>query len=1125
MQERKIIQMRRWFYLFLLVFACTFVAQSNTVYFKRITTNDGLSNGWVRCFYHDDYDFIWIGTADGLNRYDGISFATYKPVFPNGFTQGNVTVNQILNKNSDTLFICTDLGMYVYSYISDVFSQFPLVPDQIPILCAQNDAYGNLWLGTSRGLFKLNDKLKIVKKYTFDKNNPQSISNNYINRILLDSENKLWIGTKQGLNLYNYETDDFHSYFVDYTSKLFMDNDVIDLKEDRRGRIWLATALNGAFLLQKTNDDIRLKQITTGAILTLNPDSDDNLWLGHGSGGGVSVIDISGNIDGQLNIENYKYNPSNPRTISENSIVSIFEDKYNDIWIGTFGKGVNYYSKRSKAFEIVQKIYGSNKSISNDLVNDIYEEDDYLWVGTEGGLDRMDKKTGIFKHYENIVNDTTSLASNAIFDIFKDSYGNLWIGTWAGGVHLYNYNNDNFQRFLPDDTPGSISNAYVFNIAQDDNGKLWVTTNGGGLNLYNYQTGKFSVIQQSSIDTCSISDNFINDIEIDNANNMILLMYTKLSYKPAGSSCFTSFSIPINKHESGLSDVDINYITVFTDSKNNTWYGSSQGLIHYNYGNNNAKIYTVDDGLPNNSIKSILEDDKGNLWLGTSNGFAKFVHATTVPSKPVFETFSVNDGLPSSDFKKRSAFKNEQGYLYFGTSNGYVRFHPDSIEMNTLHAKTVLTGMFLHKFKSGDEQFSNQFINNIFTYDNIDLDYGYADFSIRFASLNYLNSEANQYMYKLEGYDSEWIDAKNSRVATYTNIKPGTYTFLVYGSNNDSVWSDRPASLVINIIPPWWNTSLLKVVIILFVLISAVLIIRLRFKMLKNRNKLLKDKVDERTADLLILNKTLRKQKKEIEEKNGELFIHQTRLEDLVKERTKELEKAKNKAEESDRLKSAFLANLSHEIRTPMNSIMGFASLLADEDSLENVNQYSDIIVRNSEQLNHIIDDIVLYSKLQTKLLSFSPSVFYVYDLFNDVKDSFNIPEYKRNVQLYIRDDIDKKMQLYSDYGKLRQVLTNIISNAYKYTEQGSIVLGALRKGNSIKLFVEDTGVGIPTAELKTVFKRFYRGSNIDKGKISGTGLGLSIVKEMVELLEGKVKAESEPGKGSKIIITLDAKR
>ncbi|MBP7509759.1 MAG: hypothetical protein KA807_18245 [Prolixibacteraceae bacterium] len=1107
-------------FLFVIVFFLSNISfgNYNNAKFKRLTTSDGLSNGWVRCFYQDNYGFIWIWTSDGLDRFDGINIKTYRPINEKGFEEGNNTVNKIFSKNNDTLLVCTDLGLYIYSYISDEFAKSTIISGPFSILSGQYDSEGLLWLGTSRGLMRVNEKNKDVHFYEHSRDNSQSIGDNYINAILLDSKNNLWFGTKQGLSLYNFSDDSFLNFKPDGRPYSLSGKDVMAIKEDHKGRIWVGNSLDGVDLVEKHDGSISFKHICDGNIIDLLPDSDDKLWLGNGSGIGLSMIDISEIPDSHVNIKRFKNDPLNQHSISENSIVCLFEDKNKDIWIGTFGKGVNYYSKREKRFEAVEIIDKSLNSNDNNIVNDFFEEEKFFWIATEGGLVRLDKQTGKYKHYSHNSEDVNSLAINSLFDIYKDSRENLWIGSWAGGLHRYNYKSDNFTRFLPSEEPGSINSAYVFSIAEDKSHNLWVSTNGGGLNVFNYETETFTSYINDNENVCSIRDNYISHFLFDSEDNLYVSLYTKIDRLSKDRECFTPLKIPVNNENEFFEG---STIVIFEDSRKNMWYGTNQGLLKYNPGDKIAKQYNTKEGLKNNSIQSILEDNNGNLWIGTSKGLTMFVDAVEVPDKPVFKNFTKNDGLPSEEFKKRSSFKNSMGYMYFGTSNGYVRFHPDSIFFNDIKPLTVLTRMVLHKTKENGEVLYNKVINNIFRNKSIELKYGYADFLINFASINYLHPEANDFKYKLEGYDDEWFTLSSKSTVAYTNIEPGTYTFMVYGSNNDKLWSEEPATLIIKIIPPWWKTIFFKIALLILTICIALLIFFMRVRILSRRNIVLQQKIDERTYDLVNLNKQLNIQKIEIEEKNIELFEHQNRLEDLVRERTKELEKAKDKAEESDRLKSAFLANLSHEIRTPMNSIMGFASLLPEEDSKENIDKYSRIIYNNSEQLNHIIDDIVLYSKLQTKQLGKRYTTFSVLEMLYDVKISFDIPDYQSSVSLSVAEGIDSEMKIHTDYDKLRQILTNLISNAFKYTYEGSIVIGAYKKDHAVEFYVKDTGVGIPSDELHLIFNRFYRCSNIDKGNIRGSGLGLSIVKELVEMLGGSIKAESREGEGSCFTFTI----
>ncbi len=1095
-------------------------ATSNYAYFKRITTTNGLSNGWVRCIYQDDSDFIWVGTSDGLNRYDGITLKTYRPVLYGGVIQGNVTVNCIIKKDEKTLWIGTDLGLYTYNYLTDSLNYSNIINDRFPVLSVTYDKQNNFWIGSNRGLYQLSPSGELSLYEASELRNPNGLSSNYINKLFVDSKGRLWIGTKNGLNLYEHKSKIFKHFIANNLSGEISGNDVMGITEDKQQRIWLGTALDGVNLLVEKNNTFTFKKIYPGSIIDLLADNDNNLWVGHGSGGGITLLNLNKPDINNLSITRFEYNPANSRTISENSIVCFYQDKYNDMWIGTFGKGLNYYSNRTKKFKVEEQIFGSNLSISNNLVNALYEEENYVWIGTEGGLDRIDKKTEEYKHYQNIPDDLTSLGSNAIFEIYKDRRGSLWVGTWSGGLHRYDYKTEKFKRFFPDGKPGSISNPNIFSVVEEYPNYLWVTTDGGGLNRYNYATEDFTVFKKDT-NSCSISDNHMDHILLTSSGDLLISLYARLNHYFVDENCFKEYQI----FNDTLNYYNGNIVLIFEDSKKNLWFGTNSGLISYNSQGKTRICYTEEDGLPNNTIQSIEEDGNGNLWLGTNYGLSKLENGISRPQKPKFINYTSLDGLPANDFKKRSSFKNRDGYLYFGTSNGYIKFFPDSIESNQQKPNVVFTQLRLNSPKASQENNLPETLGNINQMNQIKLKYGFADFTLNFASLNFLNAEANLYRFKLEGYDKEWTGPTSKNNVTYTNIKPGVYTFWLYGSNNDRIWSEQPATLQIIITPPWWNTLFFKVMLAAVFGTVIFLLIKLRLTFLQKRNQLLQEKIEERTGELVEMNNQLVVQKNEIENINKELFIHQNQLEELVQKRTKELEKAKEKAEESDRLKSAFLANMSHEIRTPLNSIMGFASLLPEEETQEMLAKYTQIIIQNSEQLLSLIDGIVLYSKLQTGLYSIQKTQFNVTQFINDIILSFNLPIYQRGVTLESDIMVDENAIIETDYDKIRQVISNLISNAFKYTKEGKITVSCKRNGNTYEFMIKDTGIGILQKDIDHIFDRFYRGSNIDESSTRGTGIGLSIVKELVEMLDGRIWVESIIGQGSRFIFTIPEKQ
>lgn len=1107
----------------LLFFLLLFVSQlsyslDNQTYFKKISVKDGLSNNWVRCIYQDDYNYLWFGTSGGLNRYDGQNFKVYRPISADSLELGNVTINAIMKKDADNLWVCTDIGMYTYNYPNDKFTYYPLLAENFPFLTCTTDQEKNIWIGTNRGLIKVDKSLKLINKYLNNTLESNGLASNYVNVVYVDSKNNVWIGTTKGLNLYCKDTDSFFHFKKDDKPWSISGNDILSITEDRAGRIWVGTALDGLNLIEKKNNNLQFKPIIGGAIISLLADSENKLWVGHGAGGGIERIDLNAFQNGKLSIDRFKNDPIDLKTLSDNSVFCIYQDKFKDIWIGTFGKGINYFSRRSKSFHIVEEKYGTNTSIKNNLVNAFFEEEKYLWIGTEGGLDRLDKKTGLYEHFENESNNPNSMASNPVFKIYKDSRGNLWIGNWAGGLSLFNYKTNSFKRFMPDGKPGSISNENVFSIVEDKQGNLWVTTIGGGLDRYDYSTGKFIVYQHNPQNPCSINGDYLNFVFTTSTGDLYVSLHNlidKFNYK---TGCFDHIY-----NTTGTDSVFYGNVTsIFEDSKKNIWIATNTGLYYYNPANNSFKIFTVKHGLPDNTIQGILEDDHGNLWLGTNKGLSKFINAISIPNKPEFINFTVADGLPANDFKRGATLKNSQGFLYFGTSGGYVWFHPDSIHFNPIPPEIVLTRFEMLNSMPDNQQTYSSVTENINHLGRIVLKYGNTDFKISFAALNFLNSEKNQYKYKLDGYDSDWIIAGHNTDVTYTNIQPGDYTFVVSGSNNDGVWCEKDKKLGIKILPPWWNTLLFKIALVLTLLFLAGFSIWLRISSLNRYNKVLEKRILERTDELVKLNSVLKSKQREIVSQNTQLEKHQNHLEKLVSERTSQLEEAKNKAEESDRLKSAFLANMSHEIRTPMNAILGFSSLLRESGITEKQRiKFTDLIIRNGNILHVLINDVINISIMEAGQMALNICKFDAIPILNELFNFYEKKNSKKIQLLFLNQKVHEPLILTADLVRFKQILVNLLNNAFKYTETGKIEFGFKKFKKKILFFVVDTGIGIEKDDQARIFDHFYK---IEQSKIKlygGTGIGLAICKQLINQMGGVIWVKSVINVGSTFYFSL----
>jgi signal transduction histidine kinase/ligand-binding sensor domain-containing protein/ActR/RegA family two-component response regulator len=1088
--------------------------------FIRITPEDGLSASWVRCIYQDEFGFIWFGTSDGLNRYDGYEIKVYKPDAKDPDAIVNAGINFIAEKENGKLWICTERGVDIFDREHNVFIDFPYLKN-VRVTCLIKDHNGKIWFGSHSGLFRYDPKNNTMLNFIRIPGDSNSISGNSVEIVYEDSANNIWIGTQDGLNLFNPSDHSFKSYkHTDRPSSIGGDF-VQSIIQDDKGRLWVGNLQSGLDLFVNANElpDIGIfKHVLPGSAGKLMIDSKNQLWIGHGLGTELQVLDLNSyGSDENLTLLHYDHIPYNERSLSDDAISALYEDRNGDIWIGTYARGVNYYSSRMKEFYSVEHIPGDPQSLSDNMINYFLEDGRYLWIATENGLDRLDRNTNTYKNYYYDPDNRYSLGANGVICIYRDSYDNMWVGTWNGGLNLYNRQKDNFRRYMPDGTSTSVSSVNVFAILQDSMDNLWIGTNGGGLDRYNYRTKKFVHYLPDRYDSSSIYHNAVNDICITSEGELYISTYHSLDLFDYETGTFSHY---VYDEKDTNSITDGNLLDIFEDSKNNLWIATTRGLNYFNRKEEKFIHYTIEDGLPSNTVQAILEDDRGNLWLSTNNGISKFIRGTSLPSEPEFKNYFFSDGLQSNEFIRRSALKTSAGKMYFGGSNGYTYFHPDSIFKNSVLPEVVLIDFELFGVKNMKEELSiGKDINLV---DEIILSYGQSDFTVKYAALNYLNPELNSYQFKLDGYEKDWHIVGSQRSATYTNIQHGKYTFMVRGTNNDGVWGLHPKELRIIITPPWYKTLFFKIIAIASLIALIIVIYRVRFAWLEKQKNLLEKMVRERTTELSEVNSLIEERQEEISLQNEELEKHRNHLEQLVQKRTEQLEEARKIAEASDKLKSAFLANMSHEIRTPMNAIVGFASMLKDKDMrAEEKEEFIDIIVSNSQSLLVLINDILEISLIEANQLTLSRDPFNAIKIFEELESYFKLKNKKKLKIIFNNKENRNELILFNDRTRFRQIISNLISNSYKYTETGKIEFGYEMINEEIRFYVADTGIGINEMEYQRIFDYFHK---IDKGEnklYRGAGIGLSICNKLVDLMGGKIWLESAVGKGTTFYFTL----
>ncbi len=1128
------------FYLLLILILLPGIALTQTNYynypvnFDHYTTEEGMSQNAGNCFAQDKKGFLWIGTNSSLERFDGYSFTSYKPNIKDSTSISGNTIWSLYVDNYNDLWIGTfEKGLNKYNRDMDNFTRYLNNPNDSTSLshnsvtCIFQDFNENYWIGTKGGGINLFNKNSEKFTHFSYKTNIQSDSNDIIHDYCLNNEGLIWLGTEDGIIIFNPVIKQFKDYYKKPGDLNAVKNiPILTLSTDNEGKFWIGTWTKGIFTFDSNTGKIKNyvyypnnpKTPRGNIIWSIVHDSFGQVWIGTNKG----LLKYNKETDDFMS---YVADISDNKSISENFIRKIFEDQKGVLWIGTNNSGLNKLDLYQKKFRHFAHEKENPKSLSNSSVNTIYE--DYagrIWIGTEEGLNLYDNKTNNFITYINKQNEHRYLAINYIVDIEGGKPPNIWLAT-GYGISQFNTNTQKFTNYWHDpENPNSLSNNSAFCLYNNNDSILWIGTWGGGLDKLELENKKFINYPIDSINTIS---NVVLSIAEDDNNKLWLGTYGK------GLVKFDKNNEKLTYHEPdpdnpGKIDVPI-YLYRIEDK---IWLCTGGGSLSTFYTNGDHFLsFNAENDLPNVEIKGILGQDENNFWISTGKGLSKleFIYSNdSVKPNFSFTNYDKKDGLKSNVFNQGACLKSSTGEMYFGGISGFNIFHPDSIFPNPFKPEVIISNFYIfNKIIKRGQKINGRIIltKPIFETEKIKLSYQEYVFSIEFAALHFASPEKIQYTYILEGFDKEWIRTNASRrYVSYSNLEAGEYVFKVKAANNNGVWNEDECKLTIIILQPWWKTWWIKIIFLLLIIITAISFYLIRTDQLKKQSLLLKQKVEERTRELQQAYKDLEESQEEIKQKNEELKVHQNLLEEMVEERTKELVVALSKAEESDKLKTAFIANISHEIRTPMNAIIGFSSLLKTKSNLtvERKNKYIDIINNNCKALLVLINDILDISKIEANKIVITKNKFSVSLILEELYDFLKINA-KKKIDCKLITPL-KKVVIENDANRFRQVFSNLLTNAIKYTEKGHIHFGFEPENGNLRFFVADTGIGIAESEFQNIFNPFKKIEDIKTKLYSGTGLGLAICKSLVEQMGGKIWVESEVGKGSIFSFTLPYK-
>jgi two-component system sensor histidine kinase ChiS len=1051
-------------------------AHSLEMRFDRVQLDENLRDqgvGAIKAITQDKIGFIWIGAEYGLVRFDGKQFTRYAADPNNPRALFSNYINDMLLDRSGNLWIATEKALHRYNPHTDNFTAY--LPANISDGNSNNnnrvaalavDQQNNLILALDVGIAvmpPLRDRIDHFTVREHEHSDPVSVQ-----AVFVDRDNTIWLGTKgAGTAIFDLQKQQFHFYRRqrDDPSSLISDN-IISIHQDLQGNLWFGAHSSGVSRLEPglsafknyRYDPTDPTSISDNAIWDIYTDSKGNVWLATDHSG---LARYNSKIDGFDYIRHQAYNPN---SLSTNQIRTLYEDMQGNLWVGLFPNGVNYYNRAGEQFVNYRHQPDNPGSLSHSAVLSFFEDrHGTLWVGTEDGLNAFDRHNGLFHRYLRDANNPDALQASPILSINEDRHGNLWVGTWSGGAHRMARSTGRFQQYsFEEKNTASISNNIVWAMTKDQRGRLWLGTEGGGLNLYLEDSDSFRHFRHNPSDPHSINSDFIWTMMTDRRGQIWIGTTAGLTRFDPETLRFENFAYGAGDPKTFPSERVRSFLE---DDHGRIWIGTQDdGFYIFEPGSERFTHYGDKTTLPALYITGFVQDNGGAVWASTTNGL---VHIQ--PDTMAMTPYNNSHGLVGNNFNREANFIAADGTIYFGGTDGFSAFHPENLQRETRLLPMVITNfrIFNQPVRIGEE--NSPLREAIWLSRELTLDHTHNMFSFEFSALEFRQGLHQEYAYKMEGFDQDWIYIGQERSATFTNLNPGRYTFKVKtGVNNE--WRKDIAQVRVTILPAPWKTPGAYLFYALMILALMVLIANTKIKQVE-----------------------------------------------LASERqiNRELKNLNN-------IKDSFLANTSHELRTPLNGIIGIAENLSEHFAGrdEYASHHLHLIASSGKRLANLINDILDYSKLANRNLELYQKPIDMRVITETVFTLLAPLTVHKPIQL-INEFTDAMPLIMADENRLQQILINLVGNGIKYSDRGSVSVGMQIKDDTAEIYVADSGIGIAAEQTDAIFEAFSQIQNSNVRQYGGTGLGLAITRQLVELHGGTIRVESDPGKGSRFIFTL----
>ncbi|MBN8877732.1 MAG: response regulator [Sphingobacteriales bacterium] len=1049
-------------------------AQTGRLNFINFSSQHGLSSNTVNAIIKDSYGYMWFGTDDGLNRFDGVNFKIFRYAAGDSTSIGSNTITAICEDKNGNLWIGTTQTLSFFDRKKGSFLNY-YFKGKSSVRSLLIDHNGSLWVGTYTGLFLYDRQTAPLNARSIDPVRVENITTKTILSIFEDSRQRLWIGTDIGLFQYHWKNKKFNLSRYGTDSLNPQKNTIRSITEDNSGNMWIGT-LSG---IVKLTPESKLSQIyrsgegketlSSDRVYTIVPDKFKRVWIGTEEG--LNLLDLPSNkiqrVLGQSDEDKVSLSPNR-------YIKSIFVDTSDILWFGTQLGGVNkldpnlpfFNIKRNMEFDVVSNKYPAVSSFVEGREGEIY-------VGTDGG--------GL-----HVFNRTLETIARVKFRIITDDEirsitsmeqaGNaIWIGTQHNGIYVFDRLSGKVAHYFQGPDANNLSSNDIMCIKRIKNGNIWIGTNGGGVNVFDTEKKRFLKFDKTSAEKeFRIPLNgYIRSIEEDEQGNIWI------GSQGSGLVIYD----PVRKRFSHLttdsSGLASNYIQcIYKSRQGQVWVGTAgNGLNVFDTRTKRFRLYSEADGLSNNVIYKILEDSRGRLWLSSNRGISCFDLASSR-----FSNYFYQNGVQRGGFVLGAGLCCRNGEMFFGGMEGFNFFYPKFLAINRVIPPLQFTDLRVsnQKIQPGHSGIIDE---DITTAQQVKLEYK-QNFSIEYSALNFTSPQDNRYSYKLDGFDKKWIEVGTSSTAVYTNLDPGEYKFRVKAHSVDGLWLTQERSIRIVVRTPFWRT-MYAYIFYLSLIISGLLYLRYR-----GIRRIKKDFVTEQEKERI----------KQV----------------LIRER-KEVEQLR----EFDQMKIKFLTNLSHELRTPVSLIIDpIQRIISTESDVRKADQLN-LVYRNAKRLLNLVNQLLDFHSPEENEIKLNLNVADLVPLIKEVADSFKLEADRKQIQFFFKSNI---IQFYTafDIDKIERTLFNLLSNAFKFTENGgTITIELIRLDIGINIKVSDTGIGIDPQIMAKVFDRFFKADSEKRATIPGTGIGLSIAKEFIKLHGGEISVESEPNKGSIFSINL----